>query len=228
MLPQPNSLRPSVRDLIRTSGITFTVAHHERHDVLFTQGDRADCVMHVEAGRVGLTMVAPSGREALCGLQGPGAFIGDAVLAGRRERQCTATALSPTHVLVIKKDDMLALLSTQPEFAERFVTHSVTTAAQLAADLANQLLYSSEARLVRVLLTLAGCDGDDAVSRPLPDVTQEFIARMVGTTRSRVNMFLGRFKKAGFIEMHDGVLQINPWRVPDVPDGGVPESVSWS
>jgi len=218
----------SVRDLIRAADVACAVEHYDHHDVLFAQGDRADHVMFVEVGRVGLTVVAPSGREALCSVQGAGAFIGEAVLTGRRERSCTATALSATRVLVIRADDMVTLLNTEREFAERFVAHSVTHTTQLAADLANQLLYSSEARLVRVLLTLAGCDPDDAVSRPLPDVTQEFIARMVGTTRSRVNMFLGRFKKAGFVEVRDGVLQINPWMLPDVPDGAVPEPGTWS
>jgi len=234
MLMQHNTQQHSVRDLksvrnlIRTAGFTCAVEHFDHHDVLFAQGDRAGHVMFVEAGRVGLTVVAPSGREALCGVQGAGGFIGEAVLAGRQERPCTATALASTCVLVIRADDMVTLLNTEREFAERFVAHSVTHAMQLAADLANQLLYSSEARLVRVLLTLAGCDPDDAVSRPLPDVTQEFIARMVGTTRSRVNMFLGRFKKAGFVEVHDGVLQINPWMLPEVSDGAVPEPGTWS
>lgn len=228
MLMQHTTPRLSVRDLIRPSGIPFTVAHYDRNDILFAQGDHASNVLHVEAGRVGLTVVAPNGREALCSVQAAGAFIGEAVLAGRDERPCSATALSPTRVLAIRRDDMVTLLNTQRDFAERFVAHSVTTATQLASDLANQLLYSSEARLVRVLLTLAGCDPDDAVSRPLPDVTQEFIARMVGTTRSRVNMFLGRFKKAGFVEVHDGVLKINPWMLPDVPDGAVPEPGRWS
>jgi CRP-like cAMP-binding protein len=99
----------------------------------------------------------------------------------------------------------------------------VSRATRLAADLANQLLYTSEARLVRALLTLADYDEDDPTRCPLPDVTQEFIARMVGTTRSRVNMFLGRFKKLGFIEVQGGVLQINPALLPDVSDDGLLE-----
>ena len=220
---QTHTEQPSLRVLISTSGTPFTAAHHARGATLFSQGDTADSVIHVESGRVELTVVAPSGKEAICGLLGPGSFLGDEVLAGRRVRPCTATAMEPTDVLLIRTAHVLELLSSQREFAQRFVAYSVSRTAQLAADLANQLLYTSEARLVRALLTLADYDEGDAIRCPLPDVTQEFIARMVGTTRSRVNMFLGKFKKLGFIEVQGGVLQINPALLPDVSDDGLLE-----
>jgi CRP-like cAMP-binding protein len=220
---QSHTERPSIRVLIRTSGIPFTASHYPRGATLFSQGDCGDSVIYVESGRVELTVVASSGKEAICGLPGPGSFLGDEVLAGRFVRPCTATAMGPADVLQIHTAHVLELLSTQREFAERFVAHSASRTARLAADLANQLLYTSEARLVRALLTLADYDEDDPGRCPLPDVTQEFIARMVGTTRSRVNMFLGKFKKLGFIEVQGGVLQINPALLPVVSDDGLME-----
>lgn len=131
--------------------------------------------------------------------------------------------MTPTDVLIVRTEHMLELLSSQGEFAKRFVADSVSRTTRLASDLANQLLYTSEERLVRALLTLAVCDEDDPMRCPLPDVTQEFVARMVGTTRSRVNIFLGKFKRLGFIEVEGGGLQINPALLPDVFDGGLLE-----
>lgn len=214
---------PSIRVLIRASGIPFTAAHYARGATLFSQGDRGDSMMHVESGRVELTVVSPSGKEAICGLPGTGSFLGDEVLAGCVVRPCTATAMGPIDVLHIRTAHVLELLSSQREFVQRFVAFSVSRTTRLAADLANQLLYTSEARLVRALLTLADYDEGDPIRCPLPDVTQEFIARMVGTTRSRVNMFLGKFKKVGFIEVQGGVLQINPALLPDVTNDGLME-----
>jgi CRP-like cAMP-binding protein len=159
---------------------------------------------------VELAVAAPSGRDAICGLLNEGAFLGEEVLAGSVARPCSATALIPTEVLAVTKTDMLRLLGTQQAFAERFIAHSVGRTARLEADLTDQLLYPCENRLARVLLTLAEYDEQRPLRCPLPDVSQEFIARMVGTTRSRVNQFLGKFKKLGYVEDHGGVLQINP------------------
>jgi CRP/FNR family cyclic AMP-dependent transcriptional regulator len=165
--------------------------------------------------------VAPSGKEAICGLPGEGAFIGEEVLAGAFARSCTATAMTPTDALVVKTPEMMRLLATQPDIAARFVMHTVNRSTQLVSDLAGQVLYSSEKRLARVLLALADPSNTAGkTAHVLPDVTQEFMARMVGTTRSRVNMFLGKFKKHGMIQMRGGVLQINPDLLQGMSDDG--------
>ena len=201
---------PSLRAIVQASGTFSSVSRYTRGASLFTQGTDGDNVMHVEHGRVGLTVTAPSGKEAICGLLGPGTFLGEGILTGCAARPYTAVALLPTEVLVIGKARFLHLLHTDRRFAERFVAHTVSRSTRLASDLTDQLLYSSEERLARVLLTLADCDEATTARCALPHVSQEFIARMVGTTRSRVNLFLGRLKKRGFVEVHGGVLQIRP------------------
>ena len=217
---QMHSDRTPIRVLIKKSGTPFTVTRYQRGDTIFVQGDEDDCVMYVESGRVELTVLAACGKEAICGLPSWGSFLGEEVLAGCVARPHTATAMTPTEVTSLTKADMLHLLASQPEFAERFVEYSVSRTTRLSADLANQLLYTSETRLAHVLLSLADHQEGDQMRCALPHVTQEFIARMVGTTRSRVNMFLGKFKRMGFIEKRGGVLQINPALLADVSDSG--------
>ena len=152
-----------------------------------------------------------------------GQFLGEEVIGGTSARPYTATAMTATEVITVTKHDMLHLLGAEPEFAQRFVQYSVNRTTRLAADLANQLLYTSETRLAHVLLSLADHQEGDTMLCVLPDVTQEFIARMVGTTRSRVNMFLGKFKRMGFISERGGVMQINPALLADVSDSGMVE-----
>jgi CRP-like cAMP-binding protein len=218
---QTDNQSPSLRQLIQTTGVPFTAVQFPRRSTIFFQGDEADSVLFIESGRVELAVVAPSGKEAICGLPGTGAFIGEEVLAGAFVRSCTATAMTPTEVLVVKTPEMLRLLATQPDIAARFVMHTVNRSTQLVSDLAGQVLYSSEKRLARVLLALAESPNNGGkTSHVLPDVTQEFMARMVGTTRSRVNMFLGKFKKHGMIQMRGGVLQINPTLLQGMSDDG--------
>lgn len=212
---------PSVRALIETAGTPFATAWYEPRDIVFRQGDDDDSVMHVESGRVELAVAATSGKEAICGLVGAGSFLGEEALADCEVRPYTATALEPTEVLVVSKAHMEQLLSTEPHMSARLMAHSLSRTIRLANDLTDQLLYSCEKRLAQVLLLLANYDERHPIRCAMPDVTQEFMARMVGTTRSRVNLFLGKFKKHGLIEDHDGVLQINPDLLLGVPDGGL-------
>lgn len=202
--------RLTVRSLVEGTGLPFTAAHFQPRATIFHQGDDGDTVMYIEAGRVELAAVAPNGKEAICGLLDSGAFLGEEAIAGSGPRPHTAIAMAPTDVLIIERAVMTQLLETQRDFVERFIEHSVNRTARLTADLVDQLLYSCEARLARALMALAIPDTSDPMRYTLPNVTQEFIARMVGTTRSRVNHFLGKFKKLGFVEEHDGALQLNP------------------
>jgi CRP-like cAMP-binding protein len=199
-----------MRALLESTGTPFRVAGYRQGGVIFLQGDPGDSVMHVESGRVRLAVTSPSGKEAICGLLGPGAFVGEEALAGPAVRRQTATAMTATEVLVVGRAQMSRLVRTEPAIGDRLIAHILARHTRLEADLADQLLNSSEQRLAHALLVLAACDERHPCSCALPDVSQEIIAEMVGTTRSRVNVFLGQFKKRGFIEEEGGVIHVNP------------------
>ncbi len=215
----PMQTQDSIRSLVDSTGLPFTAARYQPRETIFHQGDDGDTVLYIESGRIELAAVAPSGKEAICGLLGSGAFLGEEALGESATRAHTAMAMTPTEVLIIGRAAMGQLLATQREFTEAFIAHSVNRTSRLTADLADQLLYSCEERLAHVLMVLADHDGHDPLRYRLPHVTQEFIARMVGTTRSRVNHFLGKFKKLGFIEEHDGVLHLNAALLSAIPGG---------
>jgi CRP/FNR family cyclic AMP-dependent transcriptional regulator len=199
-----------MRALLQSTGTCFTTATYRPRAVLFHQGDSADSVLYIEKGRVKLAVVAPSGKEAICGVLGPGAFVGEDALHGRRLRCESAIAITPTEALVVSAAQMLAVLHAQPAIRDRLMAYIVTRGAGLQASLADQLLHPSEQRLARALLVLAGCDPCRPCACALPPVSQETIAEMVGTTRPRVNVFMGKFKKLEFIEEGDGRLLVKP------------------
>jgi CRP-like cAMP-binding protein len=206
----PQKIPLSVRVLLESTGIPFAVAEYGERAVIFSQGDTGHSVMHLEKGRVRLAVMAPSGHQAICGLLGTGAFLGEEVLAGRFVRRQTATAMTDTEVIVIAKAQMTRVLRTHQGIADRFLAHVVARHNRLEADLTDQILHSSAQRLARTLLMLAGCDDGRPCRCALPHVSQGVIAEMVGTTRSRVNLFMNKFKKLGFIEEDGGVLQVKP------------------
>jgi CRP-like cAMP-binding protein len=207
-----------LRALLESAGARFAVASYEPRSVLFRQGDAADHVMHIEKGRVWLAVMSSGGREAITSLLDAGAFLGDDVLTGRTVRRQTAVALTTTEVLVVPREQMASLLHTQPALTDHFLAYCLAREAHLQNDLADQLLSSSEQRLARALIILAGCENRRACRCELPAVPQEVLAQMVGTTRSHVNMFLGRFKRLGFIEQGRGATRINPSLVQAVHD----------
>ena len=192
------------------TGTAFSIASYEAGSVIFCQGRVADTVMQIDTGRVRLAVTAQDGKEAICGVLEPGAFLGEDALGGRSIRRQTAVAMTATEVVVIAKAEMIGLINKRPELSDRFIVHLIERHLHLEADLADQLLNSSEQRLARALLKLAGCDGRHPCQCTLPHVSQEVIAEMVGTTRSRVNRFMGEFKKLGLIEQDCGVIRVNP------------------
>jgi CRP-like cAMP-binding protein len=198
-----------IRALLTSAGARFSIASYEPRAVLFRQGDVGDSVMHIETGRVWLSVMSPGGRVAITSLLDAGAFLGDDVLAGRAVRRQTAVALTTTAVLVVPKAQMMSLLHTQQALADEFIAHCLSREAHLQADLADQILSSSEQRLARTLLVLAGCEDRRACRCELPSVPQEVLAEMVGTTRSHVNVFMGKVRRLGFIEQADGGTRIN-------------------
>ena len=197
-----------LRAALDADGTPYSVASFRPKDVIFLQGDPSDSVIYVEEGNARLTVTASNGKEATLGLLGPGAFLGEEVLAGQTERPATATAITDTIVLEIEKLEMIRRLGTPHVLSERFIAHMLARHIRLEADLIDQLFNSCEKRVARTLLLLAGY-GERSQPHMVPPVSQEVIAEMVGTSRSRVNLFMNKFKRLGFIEYRDG-LKINP------------------
>ena len=165
-------------------------------------------MFYLQDGGVKLSVLSSAGREAVVAMLGEGDFFGEGCLAGQPVRMGTATAVVPTSVLRIQKREMIRMLHERPEFSDRFITHMLTRNIRIEEDLVDQLFNSSEKRLARTLLLLARYGKEDFTARTLPKLSQETLAEMVGTTRSRVNFFMNKFRKLGFIE-YNGGLKIN-------------------
>ena len=180
----------------------------EKKQSLFSQGDPCKSIMYIQKGDVKISVVSKTGKEAVVGMLGEGDFIGEGGLAGQSVRMGTATAISAVTVLVIDNSEMLRLLHGQTVFSDRFITYMLQRNVRIEEDLIDQLFNSSEKRLARTLLLLARYGKEDHPHRVLPKIPQETLAEMVGTTRSRINFFMNKFKKLGFINYNDG-LQVN-------------------
>jgi CRP-like cAMP-binding protein len=186
-----------------TPGLSKIILRYARDESIFAQGDASDHVLYVQSGGVKLSVLSKRGKEAVIAMIGPGDFFGEGCLAGQTVRMGSATALTPSAILRIEKDQMVRVLHGQHEMSDRFITHMLTRNIRIEEDLVDQLFNSSEKRLARTLLLLARYGKQDKPIRTVPRISQETLAEMVGTTRSRVNFFLNKFKKLGFIE-YDG------------------------
>jgi CRP/FNR family cyclic AMP-dependent transcriptional regulator len=187
------------------TGVSTERVQHEPSTVIFSQGDAASSVMFVEKGNVRLSVVSQTGKEAVIAVLDPHTFFGEGCLAGQPRRMATATAMAPCTVLIIDKDEMKRQLQDRPAFSDRFLSHMLTRNIRIEEDLVDQLFNSSEKRLARTLLLLARYGEQEAPQRLLPKLSQELLAEMVGTTRSRVNFFMNKFRKLGFIEYNGGL-----------------------
>ena len=181
---------------------------YEPSDVIFAQGDPCTTVLYVQDGGVKLSILSGSGKEAVVAMVGPGDFFGEGALAGQPVRIATATAVETSKILVVQKRAMVKLLHSQHAFSDRFISHMLARNIRIEEDLVDHLFNSSEKRLARTLLLLARYGKQDAPQRVLPKLSQEVLAEMIGTTRSRVNFFMNKFRKLGFIE-YNGGLKIN-------------------
>jgi CRP/FNR family transcriptional regulator, cyclic AMP receptor protein len=175
---------------------------------IFAQGDPALSVMYVEHGAVRLSVLSHAGKEAVVAVLDVAGFFGEGCLAGQSQRMATATAMTECVILTIEKQNMVRQLHAEPAFADRFLTHMLTRNIRIEEDLVDQLFNSTEKRLARTLLLLARYGEPEVSHRALPRVSQETLAEMVGTTRSRVNFFMNKFRKLGFID-YNGTLKIN-------------------
>ena len=176
--------------------------------VIFAQGDPATSIMYVETGAVRVSVVSHAGKEAVVGVLDAGHFFGEGCLAGQTQRMATATAMAQSTIFAVERADMVRQLHAQPAFADQFLTHMLTRNIRIEEDLIDQLFNATEKRLARTLLLLARYGEPQVSHRALPKVSQEVLAEMVGTTRSRVNFFMNKFRKLGFIE-YNGALKIN-------------------
>jgi len=178
-----------------------------RAETIFTQGEPAQHVMYIRSGGVKLSVLSKSGSEAVIAMLGPDDFFGEGCLAGQGLRMGSATAMAPSVVLTVRKEQMLEMLHTQHAMSDRFISHMLSRNLRIEEDLIDQLFNSSEKRLARALLLLARYGKEDKPVRLVPRISQETLAEMIGTTRSRVNFFLNKFKKLCFIE-YDGELPL--------------------
>ena len=191
-----------------TAGVARRVTEFRRGESIYSQGEAANSVMYVQKGGVKLSVVNESGKEAVVAMFGPSHFFGEGCMAGQWVRMGTATAITPTTLLVIEKDELLRVLRAVRELSDQFIAYMLAHNIQVEEDLIDQLFNSSEKRLARTLLLLARYGKQDQPVRTLPRVSQETLASMVGTTRSRVNFFMNKFRKLGFIE-YNGKIKVN-------------------
>jgi len=190
------------------AGQGHSISEYGAGDVVFSQGDQAAEVFFVEQGRVKITVVSGRGKEAVVGILTTGHFLGEAVLTGQQVRVSTATVLEESRIARISKSAMVRALHDEPAFSEFFIAHLLSRNLRIEEDLVDQLFNSSEKRLARVLLLLANFGKEGKPETVIPDITQETLAEMIGTTRSRVSFFMNRFRKLGFIE-YNGKLQVH-------------------
>lgn len=187
---------------------TRPIVRFPRGAVVFAQGSKADSIFFLQKGTVQLTVIASTGKEAVVAIMGPGDFFGEGCLAGQPERMATAKAVTAATALEIPKAEMVQTLHDEREFSDRFIAHMLARNIRVEEDLVDQLFNSSEKRLARTLLLLARYGREDATERTVPRLSQETLAEMVGTTRSRVNFFMNKFRKLGYIE-YNGELKIH-------------------
>jgi CRP/FNR family cyclic AMP-dependent transcriptional regulator len=195
-----------VHAFLESAGVSRRIVRFGRSRVVFAQGTPADSVFYLQEGGVKLSVLSSAGKEAVVALLGPGDFFGEGCLAGQSVRMGAAMTVVPTAVLRIPKREMIRTLHEQPEFSDRFIAHMLVRNIRIEEDLVDQLFNSSEKRLARALLLLARYGKEDTPHRVLPKLSQETLAEMVGTTRSRVNFFMNKFRKLGFIKYNGGLV----------------------
>ena len=213
MPPKPRPVHPTppafdVQAFLKSARVSPRTVRFATGAVVFDQGDQANSVFFVQDGGIKLSVLSSAGKEAVVAMLGPGDFLGEGCLAGQPLRMGTATAVMRTALLKIPQRDMVRMLHKHRAFSNRFLAHMLTRNIRIEEDLVDQLFNSSEKRLARTLLLLARYGKKDTTQRELPKLSQETLAEMVGTTRSRVNFFMNKFRKLGLID-YNGGLKVN-------------------
>jgi len=192
-----------------SAGVARKVVEYRRSEKIYSQGDPATSVMYIQKGGVKLSVVNQVGKEAVVAILGPNDFFGEGGMAGQLVRMGTATAVVPATLLVIEKNEMIRVLHAEHAFSDRFVSYMLSRNIRIEEDLVDQLFNSSEKRLARTLLLLARYGTEDQPDGVLPKISQETLSEMIGSTRSRVNFFMNKFRKLGFIQYNNGGLHIH-------------------
>jgi CRP/FNR family cyclic AMP-dependent transcriptional regulator len=190
---------------LNSAGLARKVVEYGKSERIYTQGEPAENVLYIQKGGIKLSVVNEVGKEAVVGILGPGDFFGEGGLAGQLVRVGTATSITPTTLLVVEKKEMIRVLHAEHAFSDRFVAYMIGRNIRIEQDLIDQLFNSSEKRLARTLLLLAQYGKQDKPQTKLPRISQEVLAEMIGTTRSRVNFFMNKFRKLGFIKYNGGL-----------------------
>ncbi|HWF37872.1 MAG TPA: Crp/Fnr family transcriptional regulator [Candidatus Acidoferrales bacterium] len=203
---QKNSF--DVEKYLTSAGISRKIVNYRKGQTIFSQGDSSRAVLYIQQGAVKLTVTSFRGKEAVIALLYPGEFVGEGCIAGQPLRVATASAVEPTTVLSIAKQEMIRVIHEEHEFSDRFVAHMLKRNVRVEEDLADQLFNSSEKRLARALLLIARYGKAEQPEKMVAKISQETLAEMVGTTRSRVSFFMNKFRKLGYIK-YNGGLHIN-------------------
>ena len=198
----------NVRAFLDSAGASRKIVEYRRSQKICAQGDPATCVMYIQNGGVKLSVVNEVGKEAVMGILGPGAFFGEGCLAGQRICMGTATAIVPTSILFIEKNEMIRVLHAEHALSDRFLSYMLARNIRTEEDLIDQLFNSSEKRLARTLLLLARYGEEPQPKKILLKISQEMLAGMIGTTRSRVSFFMNKFRKRGFIH-YNGAIEVH-------------------
>jgi CRP/FNR family transcriptional regulator, cyclic AMP receptor protein len=185
---------------LHSADVTRKRVEYGNKETIFTQGDPAKNVLYIQEGGVKLTVVNEAGKEAVTAILGPGNFFGEGCLAGQPQRVSTAATIIPSTILVFEKPEMIRLLHAEQVFSDQFIKHVLSSKVRIEEDLVDQLINSAEKRLARTLLLLARCGKQDKPERMVSGISQEILAEMIGTTRARVNFFMNKFRKLGYIE----------------------------
>jgi CRP/FNR family transcriptional regulator, cyclic AMP receptor protein len=191
-----------------SAGVARKIVEYRKSQKIYSQGDSAKNILYIQNGRIKLSVVNEVGKEAIVAILAPDDFFGEGCLAGQNVRIGTATAITPTTLLVIEKNEMIRVLHAEHAFSDRFVSYMLTRNIRIEEDLVDQLFNSSERRLARTLLLLARYGKQNEPQKMIAKISQETLAEMIGTTRSRVNFFMNKFKKLGFIR-YNGGLHVN-------------------
>jgi len=193
---------------LSSADVGRTISKYRKDEIVFAQGDPADAVFYIRKGECKVTVVSEQGKEAVVAIHGKGDFFGEGCLNGHRRRLATVTAITTSEFLRLEKAAMVQVLHDQPKFSELFVSYLVARNVRVEADLVDQLFNSSEKRLARLLLLMANFGKEGRPEPVLAKISQTTLAEMIGTTRSRVNFFMNKFRKLGFIE-YNGDLQVH-------------------
>jgi CRP-like cAMP-binding protein len=193
---------------LESSGVRRKFTKYGKRQRIFSQGDQSDTVMYLQAGVVKIAVTSPSGKEAIIALLQPGDFFGEGCIAGQALRVASATAMESVSILEIEKQEMIRMIHEEAAFSDRFIAHMLKRNVRVEEDLVDQLFNSSEKRLARTLLLIARYGNEEKSEKIAAKVSQETLAEMVGTTRSRVSYFMNKFRKLGFIK-YNGGLHVN-------------------